>query len=548
MKKLFYFLTVFSLVFTSCDPLEDINTEIDSQQSKNKAIGDLTYTLTDKDYTESVEDGGLELSNEYLNSVDDAKEKLPAFLANKYPSLGVIYKEDGSIDKASSVTITYNLDNAIKKETYTAVDADYTAISLTSLDSDADISKMLEHKFPNQDNGTVVTLTYKTGPEITKYELVDADYALVGNGRFNNFDIRVGKADETVEARRIKIQTILLNNYPNATVGTIYEVSYKTYDGTAAGTDTMQVVLTENQPANVTDYELINADYTLVGNGQYNNFDIRAGKSEETEESRRVKIETILLNNFANATSGDIYKVTYAIYDGAAGTREMLVQFDGTNWNIFKALTYDAYTFALVDATNVFTFVDGWQIPFTLELADYQAMGSRFANLTARTDDELAEAKRKVGVFLDGKFNFAAADDFKAVQFAIYNGSGTENVNFNYIFDGTNWKVVPAVVTETLQFGHDGAKWVPDNTIKYTLTNADYALVGNGRFNNFDVREGKAEEKEDDRRKKISTILLNNFPQYGEGQKFSVSYNVWKPGDDVFVMNVIHNGTEYILK
>jgi hypothetical protein len=72
--------------------------------------------------------------------------------------------------------------------------------------------------------------------------------------------------------------------------------------------------------------------------------------------------------------------------------------------------------------------------------------------------------------------------------------------------------------------------------------------VGNGNFNNFDVRAGRDEETVEARLVKINTILLNNFPQYGEGQKFSVSYNVWKPGDDVFVMNVINNGTEYVLQ
>lgn len=86
-----------------------------------------------------------------------------------------------------------------------------------------------------------------------------------------------------------------------------------------------------------------------------------------------------------------------------------------------------------------------------------------------------------------------------------------------------------------------------NDVIEYTLTDADYALVGNG-FSNFDIREGYDEETVMVRLAKISKILLNNFPDYKKGQKLAVSYNVWKPGDDVFVMNVEFNGTKYVLQ
>ena len=37
------------------------------------------------------------------------------------------------------------------------------------------------------------------------------------------------------------------------------------------------------------------ADYDLVGNGRYGNFDVRSGKNEESVEVRLTKINTILL-------------------------------------------------------------------------------------------------------------------------------------------------------------------------------------------------------------------------------------------------------------
>ncbi len=87
-----------------------------------------------------------------------------------------------------------------------------------------------------------------------------------------------------------------------------------------------------------------------------------------------------------------------------------------------------------------------------------------------------------------------------------------------------------------------------DAAIEYTLTDDDYALVGNDGFGNFDIREGYDDETVTVRLAKINKILLHNFPDYKKGQEVAVSYKVWKPGDDVFVMNVIHDGAKYILK
>jgi hypothetical protein len=281
-------------------------------------------------------------------------------------------------------------------------------------------------------------------------------------------------------------------------------------------------------------YTLTNADYDLVGNGRFNNFDIRSGRDEETEESRRVKIETILLANFPATASGDQYFVTYAIYDGAAGTRNMLLEFNGTGYDLVGA--------TLISKTSKFVYTGEWAKPLTFTPEEYTLMGQRFPNFG---DQE--EAEYKIGIYLRTLYPFAAPDDFVAVEYDFFSG-GVSQRNVNFVFDGSVWNAIPTVINSELQFAHDGSTWVPDNTIKYTLTNADFALVGNGNFNNFDVRAGRDEETVEARRVKINTILLNNFPQYGEGQKFSVSYAVWKPGDDVFVMNVINNGTEYVLQ
>ncbi len=82
----------------------------------------------------------------------------------------------------------------------------------------------------------------------------------------------------------------------------------------------------------------------------------------------------------------------------------------------------------------------------------------------------------------------------------------------------------------------------------YTLTDKDYAMVGNNGFSNFDIREGYEDAALSVRLDKINTILLHHFPNQKKGQKIAVSYNVWEPGDAVFVMHVIYNGSAYELQ
>ena len=206
MKKIFYSFAILSLLFTSCNPMEDIYEEIDALESV--ISGEATYTLTDEDYDD------LELGYGNFSSIDDAKSMLPDFLSGKFPAWGA----------ESLAAVTFKLYNPIKFDAYTVTDADYEAIGLTSLNNSGDFNDFFEYKFPSEVKGTVVDLTYNTEPTITNYTLTDADYDLVGNGRFDNFDIRTGRAEETIDVRRAKIQTILLNNFPDAADGAKYNL------------------------------------------------------------------------------------------------------------------------------------------------------------------------------------------------------------------------------------------------------------------------------------------------------------------------------------
>ena len=113
-------------------------------------------------------------------------------------------------------------------------------------------------------------------------------------------------------------------------------------------------------------------------------------------------------------------------------------------------------------------------------------MGEGYPNFSS---EEEANQKIPVALLDVYKFNPRNPGDIVLSMYELYQGGGvTKSFTAAYVFDGTVFSAYDNLMKETLQFGHDGDTWVPDNTIKYTLTPEDFDLVGNGYYDNFDVR------------------------------------------------------------
>ena len=63
-------------------------------------------------------------------------------------------------------------------------------------------------------------------------------------------------------------------------------------------------------------------------------------------------------------------------------------------------------------------------------------------------------------------------------------------------------------------------------------------MVGNGKYGNFDVREGADEEDVAVRIEKISTILKANFNDLAVGDIFEVTYKVYTGSSDTWTINL----------
>lgn len=252
-------------------------------------------------------------------------------------------------------------------------------------------------------------------------------------------------------------------------------------------------------------YALTDEEHNNVTGNTYGNFD------------RSYHVFNYLEDKYPNPSDGDFVSLRYRYYSGGEKTLTDGFYYEDGEWNKVAGFTEDQYT----------------------------AMGESYPNFSSHDE---AEAKTPIALLDVYKYNPQEAGTIVMTMYELYKGGGvTKSYTANYVFNGTSWSKYNNVAKETIKFGHDGTTWVPDNTIKYTLTAADYVLVGNGQYNNFDVRPGKGEETVEARLAKINTILLNNFPNDEEGQKYLISYAIYNGSAGVWTMKVIKQGSEYVL-
>jgi hypothetical protein len=248
---------------------------------------------------------------------------------------------------------------------------------------------------------------------------------------------------------------------------------------------------------------------------------------------------------------------SYGSFDSASDISGFLgVKYPDAANRLLVSLTYKYYNGTVSTLENGFINNAGtWEMSTGITNDEYTSMGESRAQFSSED-----EALAKMLVFAKNKYQYdgKVAGDIEGIMYHLYvtdtqdidgDGSTDDSAVYSFVtfivYDGTNWSLYDNIINSTIKFGHDGTSWVPDNTIKYTLTGADYALVGNGNYGNFDVRDGKAEEPESVRLEKVNTILKNNFPNDEEGQKYIVSYNIYNGADAVWSLSVIKDGADY---
>lgn len=586
MKKIFLLLTVFTMVFTSCEPLEDINALVDAKE--NAIVGDAEYTLTDDDYDT------LELNYGSFNSEDDAKEKIPALLADLYPAWG----------NKSSVLVGYKLyrGRAFSLKNYELSESDYavSGSSTNAFESSVTPSDylpgILSNKYSSSDEGDYVSTTYAqyTGsttavtPKVSLEENFDygataGDLTTVSAGAWVNHS---GASNQLMYATT----GLSMTDYPSDAAGAISLSN--------AGSEDVNKAFTSDITSGMV-YSSALINLSEVGNGTYffhlmeedgsyafsarvgakNNgsdkilFGIGASSSSLTYGSNAYDLNKTYLivasYNTANGVS-NLY-VLDAVTDTEPDTPEATNTGNPNNTakrigirqgnggptgtvdgirvaNTWSAIMNNGTLPDEVVGEKVFTTVmytyDGttWKLPtdnyYSVTEDDFTSMGlSNFGSSKP--------AANYLPTFLNIKFPYAQDGDVLDVVYNYVSSSSGAQVRGDlYTKTDGVWEAYKSTIETTLQFGHDGTNWVPDNTIKYTLvrnadyeymasqlTSAEYAgLIGNlASYGDFDYNWSESQINY-----ALALFLDHHAPTAAEGQKYLLSYVVYDNGENEF--------------
>ena len=498
-----------------------------------------------------------------FRSKDEARALIPALLKQKYPAFTA----------NSLATVYFNVNNPTSVEEYTVVAADYSAIGLSNeyVTGMSDVVDLLKNKFPQASKGDFVKLTYRTLASEIQYNLDPDDFDLIKEAlgdtypdptssaaNYNNFERRESSDAYWNNDMILEALNVVLSDLYDDVEGQKYNVSYAIYDG-SSGTESMTVLFDGNSYIAVGGmaYEITNDDNDYIGVelgdeypgpagnvAQYNSFDLRDNANNWSDSMIVEAVNAVLMNQFPDAENGAKFEVTYKTYSGAVNTVvQSYILTDGV-----YVIDNNA-SVSTIQTTQVYAFINGnWTQPLELETADYTTMGQRYPNF-----DDVDDVAYKLPIFLNNKFQYAEPGDYVAVAYKFYtSGSGTATRYSNFVFENGSFQYISDVMETSLQFGYDGAIWVPDNTIQYSFISADYSLAATGlldtypaqagnldNYGNFNRGGGSTSWDDDMMLAAINIVLDSIDPNAEVGQKYIVSYVIYSGGYSVESVSVI---------
>jgi len=550
MKRIIYLLAIVGTIFMGCNPIEDIFDDLDAEVTP--IVGIAEYTLTSEDYD------ALDLSFGSFSSEDDAKSMLPSFLSGLYPSWG----------EGSAVVVGYELfiGNAEGVSDFTGAGvyelttADY-AISgsdafgfYPDVDPDDFIPGILDTAIADPVEGQIIRADYDqyfNDPVVGLANLYQASFP-ADTDDFENIDV-LGPQSWTNGTARIEASGFDFGCFcqiPNEDWLISPEI-----DLTGESNLKFQI----NQEIDFLDEPdqidiLISTDYTT-------GTDLSAATWTALSFDKTAFGSLTLSEDYDFSAYDDqlIYVAFKYVSDDVAAGRWRIESF------AIKALGVTG------DANNLgdyYAYDGGWELAddvYYLSKADYDSMGEgsgqpgRFNNFSSSTP---ADAYIPTFLSINDPFAFGQEEDELIVVYKYFSTSCfcTQTRGNAYTVIGGDWTPHISVISTTLQFGHDGNSWVPDNTIRYTLTGADISLIESsfidiypgpadnvGFFGSFDRRPGSANFWSDDMLLEAFNVVLDNInPSAQDEQKYILTYVIFNGTTTDEVKAVIKTGGVWV--
>lgn len=513
-------------IFVGCNPVQDINDAIN--QEPTAVVGSAEYTLTADDYT------ALDLTYGSFSSEDDAKSLLPAFLSDKYPYWG----------QGSSVLVGYNLyigaaegvSDYTGADTYTLENSDYPHGNVNAVGFYPDenpssfMGAILDAQYPSPVEGQIVLTKYKQYTEQPVEgisNLVNADF----------------KTEQTLlDWTPINIsgdQVWVGSQYGAKMVGSVYPSYFVNEDWLISpAIDLTTQVNPLFQVTQVLRYSNASDYYNILVSTDYSG-------DVTTATWNTIDVTPVPPGTSWTAVTSDDFDLS--AYQGQTIYIAFKYQSDltiGATWEIEKALVKVPGVEGTTSSKEVYyTYKGGAWKPSTgvyvLSAEDYDSMGvasgqpGKYNNFDSSMaiDDYV-----QTFLSLTAPYAYAQNDDELIVIYKYYSSSAgaTQTRGNLYTMVNGTWQGHQSTIETTLQFGFDNGAWVPDNTIKYALTNADYEYLGTTLAGDTNISGGLATLinyhdydytwSEEDIIYSLGVLLDHIDPNAAEGQKYLISY------------------------
>ena len=535
MKKVIYLFALVAAVFTGCDPLEDINAEIDAIPAEPN-VGAFEYTLTDADYER------FDLGFGNFGSVDQAKDSIPLLLQELYPLYG----------EGSSVLVNYDLfvgspeglSDFTGADTYALTNDDYASTGSDAfgfypdVNATNEIPSVLAAQIADPVDGQIVLATYKQYFEVPEIGLANL-YQAAFPGDYDNFQlISVSGPDElgwTVGAANV--QGSAFNGSANALEEWLISPQID-----LSGESDLLFQITQEIDF-LGDDSLINILISTDYNGGGTVADVTAANW------------TVI--DFDKTAFGDLASldgVDFSAFDGEqvyVGLQYSSTDNDSPRWRVQDFAIQKVGVSGTTDSKGEYFVYDGgsWEEvdnAYYLSTSDYDSMGTAsgqpgaFNNFSSSTPGD-----NYLPTFLSIKYPFAQEEDQLFViykYFSSNSGTGTRGDFYSYM-NGT-WTKSESVMSTALQFGFTDGEWVPDNTVRYTIAQPDFdfieanyaatdgfveAVSSMANFGNFDRRPSNSAYWSDDMILTVFADLLDSViaPGAENGQKYVISVAIY---------------------
>ncbi|MEO6348883.1 MAG: choice-of-anchor J domain-containing protein, partial [Aquaticitalea sp.] len=463
MKKFIYLFTVMGLILTGCNPLEDINNEIDAIPAEPN-VGVFEYTLTADDYAT------LDLNFGSFNSEEDAKNLIPSILTDLYPLYG----------SGSSVLVNYNLyvgaaegvSELTGADIYQLTNSDYAATGsdafgfYPNINAASKIPDVLSSQIANPTDGQIVLAKYKQyfeNPVIGLANLVEYNFA----GSFEGWNIvEESGANDVWTSQTGYVQG---NGYFGGQVANVEWLVSPSIDLTGDSNLKFQITQAIKYAGDLSLLKiLVSTDYTG---------DTATATWDEITLSTPAGIDTLDPSEDYDFSAYDGQMINIAFkYEST--------DMDAGRWRISNLAIK---TLGASGATNskgeYFRYTGGsWQRvnnAYYLSSADYDSMGTgsgqpgQYNNFSSSLSPG-----NYLPTFLGITFPYAQEDEQLFVIYDYFSSSsGAQIRGDQYTFMNGVWTPHKSTIMTSLKFGNVDGVWVPDNTIRYTLMGSDYTYI-----------------------------------------------------------------------